>query len=128
MPRHEPSPPSNEKLTPPDWFRQLYRALKARDRDALMEAWDNLYAAGWEISHRSSPSLRALARERCYRPDERPPVRIWGFAPLAGLTIRDLCQRINDGEVPVPQDYDAQGPLWDRGVVDRWIKRKGLDK
>lgn len=124
----ERPPDRGEVLLASDWFRELERAMVRLDRDAAMDARARLKGLGWSVGHRSLPDRFRVRASYYEPPDPRPVVRIWGFAPLAGLTIRDLCERIRRGHAPLPAGHDELGPMWDRGVVDRWIKRKGLDR
>jgi len=121
-------PLGDETLLASEYFVELERAAVRLDEEAYGEARARLFALGWYVEQEKFPEFQT-APQVYYQPmDPRPLVRIWGFAPLAGLTIKDFCERMQAGNVPVPCRYDELGPAWDRGVVDRWIKRKGLDR
>ncbi len=124
----EHDPRQGEDLLASDWFQELERAMVRLDLKAAEEARERLFGLGWKVHHEAMERIIAVRASYFQIADKRPIVRIWGFAPLAGLTIKDFCERVNGGNAPLPALYDELGPAWDRGVVDRWIKARGLNR
>jgi hypothetical protein len=125
---HGDAPRAGEELLATDWFQELERAMVRLDREGAEYARGRLLGLGWKVHHEALWRFAAVRADHVPVADPRPVVRIWGFAPLAGLTIKDFCERVSRGDAPLPAFHDELGPAWDRGVVDRWIKRRGLDK
>ena len=111
-----------EDLLASDWFQELECAMVRLDLKAAEEAMERLFGLGWKVHHEAMKRIIAVRASYFQIADKRPIVRIWGFAPLAGLTIKDFCERVNGGNAA------AAGTVRRAGTGVGSGRRRSLDQ